>query len=543
MTDPGAAKRPIGLREGLRRLSTGLIAYGTIGVVVTVIGLLAFVWSLGRLNGAADQIDGTIRDLATTVHRTADTLTDAAGTADSVGGTLDSTAATVAQAATTVGAMGPTLDALEASFRDFGILGQHPLAPAADVVATLSTNISGLDQRLAAVSASLTADHDALAANQASLAALGTSLDAVAVRLESGNIQSTISDIRTVLTVVLLMFVVWSAIPAVGALMFGLWLRREVRRGGATPAARHGCAPPAPGPEDAPTTTTPAELRSTSPTRRSAAGRCPSVPWPRYARSPAGTSSISRMPIGCISAGPRSDGESPASLRYASDVHIKSAAHSGWRIVHEVRPADWPRSAHRGAVPRLGQVVSQRRPRGMEARSSRGRRRPAAPTTSTGTAPSPRRYGSSDGHGRNTSWRMSWMPPLMSPPTSFASYASDWAGERVARARIRSRNPGAKRSTWASIRSVMSTVDPRARGSTPTRPPCRPARGSGSHGAYCTSSTYGRSGCRPAATSASDAATSSIVPPRWSVAARRDPSAAHGTGPSSAQSTLKTPGP
>ena len=69
--------------------------------------------------------------------------------------------------------MGPTLDALEASFRDFGILGQRPLAPAADVVATLSTNISGLDQRLAAVSASLTADHDALAANQASLAALG----------------------------------------------------------------------------------------------------------------------------------------------------------------------------------------------------------------------------------------------------------------------------------------------------------------------------------------------------------------------------------
>ena len=51
MTDPGAAKRPIGLREGLRRLSKGLIAYGTIGVVVTVIGLLAFVWSLGAFAG------------------------------------------------------------------------------------------------------------------------------------------------------------------------------------------------------------------------------------------------------------------------------------------------------------------------------------------------------------------------------------------------------------------------------------------------------------------------------------------------------------
>ena len=258
MTDPGATgsaavKRPVGLREGLRRLSTGLIAYGTIGVVVTAIGLSAFIWSLARLNGAADQVDDTIRDLATTVHRTADTLTDAAATADSVGGTLDSTAATVSQAATTVGAMGPTLDALETSFRDFGILGQRPLAPAADVIATLSTNLAGLDERLDAVAASLTSDHDALAANKASLAALATSLDDLAVRLESGNIQSTISDIRAVLTVVLLMFVVWSAIPAVGALVLGLWLRREVRRGGTAPPVAVGGAAP----DDTPTKATP----------------------------------------------------------------------------------------------------------------------------------------------------------------------------------------------------------------------------------------------------------------------------------------------
>jgi hypothetical protein len=255
VTDPGATKRPIGLREGLRRLSKGLIAYGAIGVIVAAIGLLAFIWSLGRLNGAADQIDDTIRDLAATVHRTADTLTDAARTADSVGGTLDSTAAAVSQAATTVGAMGPTLTALEASFRDFGILGQHPLAPAADVVATLSTNLAGLDERLQAVSDSLTADHDALAANSASLAALGTSLDDLAARLESGSIQSTLSDIRAVLTVVLLMFVVWSAIPAVGALALGLWLRRELRRPVAPPAGPPpAAAPPASGSDDAPTT-------------------------------------------------------------------------------------------------------------------------------------------------------------------------------------------------------------------------------------------------------------------------------------------------
>ena len=40
----------------------------------------------------------------------------------------------------------------------------------------------------------------------------------------------------------------------------------------------------------------------------------------------------------------------------------------------------------------------------------------------------------------------------------------------------------------------------------------------GSHAAYWTNSTYGRSGWRPAATSASLAAISSSVPPRWTVA-------------------------
>ena len=254
MTDPGVAKRPIGLREGLRRLSKGLIAYGTIGVVVAVIGLLAFVWALGRLNGAADQVDATIRNLATTAHRTADTLTGAATTVGSVGGTLDSTAAAVSQAGATVGAMGPTMDNLETSFRDFGILGQHPLVPAADVISTLATNLDGLDQRLQDVSTSLTADREALAPSAASLTALAGSLDDLAGRLESGTIQSTFSDIRTVLTVVLVMFVVWSAIPAIGALALGLWLRRELTRGGrAPPAAVVGGAST----DDTPTKATP----------------------------------------------------------------------------------------------------------------------------------------------------------------------------------------------------------------------------------------------------------------------------------------------
>ena len=73
---------------------------------------------------------------------------------------------------------------------------------------------------------------------------------------------------------------------------------------------------------------------------------------------------------------------------------------------------------------------------------------------------------------------------------------------------------------------------------------CRPAGAlwpSTTHG--CVTRQYGRSGCRPAFTSASPRAISSKVPPTCTVTASRQPSASHGTGPLSAQSTLQTPGP
>ena len=58
-----------------------------------------------------------------------------------------------------------------------------------------------------------------------------------------------------------------------------------------------------------------------------------------------------------------------------------------------------------------------------------------------------------------------------------------------------------------------------------------------------TSSTNGRSATRPRWTASSAAATSRIVPPRWTVPARAVCGSRHGIGPSSAQSSLNTPGP
>ena len=45
-------------------------------------------------------------------------------------------------------------------------------------------------------------------------------------------------DIQMVIVVVLLLFTAWSVVPAVGALVVGLWLRRELERSGADALSR-----------------------------------------------------------------------------------------------------------------------------------------------------------------------------------------------------------------------------------------------------------------------------------------------------------------
>jgi len=69
-------------------------------------------------------------------------------------------------------------------------------------------------------------------------------------------------------------------------------------------------------------------------------------------------------------------------------------------------------------------------------------------------------YGTRRATGRVNNWRTSCAPPLTSPPTKFGlrrSTSAQSIADRAATSRV---NPGAKRSTWASIAAVMSRFEP-----------------------------------------------------------------------------------
>jgi hypothetical protein len=94
--------------------------------------------------------------------------------------------------------------------------------------------MEGLDTRVSVVATGLTSNRDSLAGNATSLGQLGDITEALAARLGSGVIEDSLGDLQRLISVTLLVFTAWSVVPAVGALVLGVWLRRELGRSRST---------------------------------------------------------------------------------------------------------------------------------------------------------------------------------------------------------------------------------------------------------------------------------------------------------------------
>jgi hypothetical protein len=222
--------RPLDLQLGLRRLSKGLIAYGAIGLVVAAIAFGALIWVNGRIGGLRSEVETTIAQLATTTERTTTALRDASTTAGTFSATLEQAANAMPSASQRIVGLRADLSSLEAQLRSVNILGATPLGSAADAVGKISASLEGIDTQLSLIGVALAANSQALTANATSLARLADSTDAIATRLGSGVVEDSLGDVQSVIVVVLLVFTALSLVPAVGALVFGVWLRRELER-------------------------------------------------------------------------------------------------------------------------------------------------------------------------------------------------------------------------------------------------------------------------------------------------------------------------
>jgi len=218
----------LGLRGGLRRLSRGLIAYGIVGLVVAAIGFGALVWVNSRVSSLRGEAEATVDQLATTMELAANALHGASTTAQTFSETVDRSAQAVSAAAVTITEVRSDLSALEAQLRSVSILGATPLSSPADAVGRIAVSMEGLDTRLSLIADGLKGNRDALAGNATSLGQLGDSTEALAARLGSGDDHDSLGEVQLVMAVTLLVTAAWSCVPAAGALVLGVWLRREL---------------------------------------------------------------------------------------------------------------------------------------------------------------------------------------------------------------------------------------------------------------------------------------------------------------------------
>lgn len=235
-------------RRGLVRLANALIAYGVIGLVAAAVGIAALFAASGRIGAMGERIVSEAVSLDAIIVLTADVLDDAATTAGTFGPTVKQTSVTVSEAAGAIRGIEPRLRDLETQANAIEIFGQRPVAPLGQLFGQIATDVSGLDEQLDGIATEMGRNEAALTANAESLGALADLVRAYKGRLKPDAIDAGIDDARRLLLLTLGLFIGWTAVPALGSLIVGRWIRRlvepEVPR---APATRPPVAPGPPG--------------------------------------------------------------------------------------------------------------------------------------------------------------------------------------------------------------------------------------------------------------------------------------------------------
>jgi hypothetical protein len=208
-----------------RRLAWGLVAYGAVGVILAGLSLLVVIRTLPVL----DSIDRQRAEIVRWLDITAQGIGDIRSGASHAGTSLESAAASARSAA----ALSDDLSVTMASLRDasgLSVLGTRPLSSLTDDFDRVAGRAHALAASMTTLAGSLDAD----------------TVDFAAVAADAGDLRAQVAALRDVvagdgstglggsvgrLFAVVVVLVLWLALPAVASLVGGVfWLRELGRR-------------------------------------------------------------------------------------------------------------------------------------------------------------------------------------------------------------------------------------------------------------------------------------------------------------------------
>jgi hypothetical protein len=210
-----------------RRLGFGLVAFGAVGLALSVIGALLVLATLGAVGDAASGFERQRTELLSMVEPAASALTDAADSASHAGASLTEASDASRRAADLTTRLAGSFEAL-AGLGSVDILGSRPFAG-------FSSQFADAASQSRTLSTDLTTTADALATNVADSEAVALDLRALAERLRqletsvgggTGPGSATAVGIA-VAQIVVLGLLVWLSVLAVASLWLGLRLVRN----------------------------------------------------------------------------------------------------------------------------------------------------------------------------------------------------------------------------------------------------------------------------------------------------------------------------
>ena len=219
-------------RPALRRLASGLIIYGVVGLALSFVAVVAVGLSIGRLSAVGDAVGGSADQVGTVLDRMAIVLDDAAASAGSFGSTIDQGSSALTSAAVDLRAIVPRLRDIETQANAINILGSQPLAPLAGLFGQIAGQLGDLDGQLDGLATNLVLNRASLEANSASLAGLAGETRALGERLAPDALARIVDDARWFAIALLAVVLAGVAAPAAAAVGFGWWLRQELGRDG-----------------------------------------------------------------------------------------------------------------------------------------------------------------------------------------------------------------------------------------------------------------------------------------------------------------------
>jgi hypothetical protein len=212
-----------------RRLGNGMVAFGVVGLVVTVVLAVAWLGGFVALQDLDDRLEADREAVATALTNTATLMDSTAAALEDVTASMGNMGAALTDASDLLDRLATTTDSLATSL-NVSILGQRPFAGAAENLESIASDLETFAGHSAALAEDLETLEPSLGTLAGDLRTVQESVATLATRVQDfGGIERLVGVVR-LYVLLSAALAVWLAVLAGGC----IWAGRQLQQAAIT---------------------------------------------------------------------------------------------------------------------------------------------------------------------------------------------------------------------------------------------------------------------------------------------------------------------